>query len=123
LSGWHDDHEAAAEALADVTALPAHAAIEAYAVLTRLPGGLAVPAETAAAVLARRFSGKPLELGASDRAELPRTLAAAGVSAGAAYDGLVALQAAAHEHELLTLDQRAVATYRRLGVRFRFISA
>ena len=37
--------------------------------------------------------------------------------AGASYDGLVALEAAAHDHTLLTLDERAQQTYGRLGVR------
>jgi len=122
LSGWHDDHDAAAEALEGVTALPAHAALEAYSVLTRLPGGLAVPAATAADVLAQRFAGKLLALAAPDRAQVLRTLAAAGVLGGAAYDGLVGLEAAAHGRALLTLDQRATATYQRLGVPFRVIA-
>jgi hypothetical protein len=44
------------------------------------------------------------------------------VFAGAAHDGLVALEAAAHDRVLLTLDQRAIATYQRLGVPFRLIA-
>ncbi len=48
-------------------------------------------------------------------------LAAAGVFGGASYDGLVALEADAHGHTLLTLDQRAQAAYQRLGVPFRVI--
>jgi hypothetical protein len=105
-----------------VTALPAHAALEAYSVLTRLPGGLAVPAAAAAAVLADRFSGQLLSLAPSKRAQVLQTLAGAGVFAGAAYDGLVALEAAAHDRVLLTLDQRAMATYQRLGVPFRLVA-
>jgi hypothetical protein len=38
-------------------------------------------------------------------------LSAAGVYGGAGYDGLVALEAAAHGRTLLTLDQRAQSTY------------
>ncbi|MDQ3850552.1 MAG: hypothetical protein M3296_08065 [Actinomycetota bacterium] len=45
-------------------------------------------------------------------------LAGAGVVGGASYDGLVALEAHAHGRTLLTLDQRAQSTYRRLGVAF-----
>jgi hypothetical protein len=48
-------------------------------------------------------------------------VAAAGVFAGASYDGLVALEAAANDHTLLTLDERAQQTYHRLGVRFRVL--
>ncbi|MEN3279972.1 MAG: hypothetical protein V7607_1112 [Solirubrobacteraceae bacterium] len=118
LARWHEQHEVAAQALADVSALPAHVMVEAYSVLTRLPGGLAVPAAVAADVLASRFSGRPLRLADAQRRALLRTLAAAGVLAGASYDGLVALEAAAHDETLLTLDRRARDTYRRLGVGF-----
>lgn len=121
LSRWHDQHEVAARALVGVSALPAHVMVEAYSVLTRLPGGLAVPAVAAADVLARRFDGKPLRLADPQPRTLLRTLAAAGVFAGASYDGLVALEAAAHDQTLLTLDRRARDTYGRLGVTFQAI--
>jgi predicted nucleic acid-binding protein len=119
LSGWHKNHEAAADALEGVVALPAHVLTEAYAVLTRLPGGLAVPPAAAAAVLASRFAEEPLQLPAAQRRTLLSTLAAAGVGGGASYDGLVALEATAHEQTLLTRDARAQDTYRRLAVAFR----
>jgi hypothetical protein len=106
-------------ALADVTALPAHVALEAYSVLTRLPGGLAVPAAAAVEVLDARFGETPLRLAAGERRRVLRTLADAGIHGGASYDGLVALEAHAHDRTLLTLDERAQQTYRRLGVAFR----
>lgn len=123
LSAWHEQHEASAQALARVTALPAHVAIEAYSVLTRLPAGLAVPAAAAASVLTRRFCDPPLRLDDAHRSSVLERLAAAGVFGGAAYDGLVALEADAHGRGLLTLDQRAQATYQRLGVPFTAIGA
>jgi hypothetical protein len=95
--------------------------LEVYSVLTRLPGGLAVPATTAAAVLEARFGEPPLRLSARDRRRLLTTLATAGVFGGATYDGLVALEAHAHGSTLLSLDERAQDTYRRLGVSFRVI--
>jgi hypothetical protein len=49
--------------------------------------------------------------------------AGAGVFGGASYDGLVALEAAAHGRTLLTLDERAQVTYQRMGVSFRVITA
>jgi toxin FitB len=122
LSGWHENHEAAAAALEGVAALPAQVLIEAYAVLTRLPGGLAVGPEDAAAVLASRFGEEPLRLPGAERRALLSTLAAAGVGGGASYDGLVGLEAAAHEQVLLTRDARAQDTYRRLGVAFRALA-
>jgi predicted nucleic acid-binding protein len=101
--------------------LPGHAAIESYSVLTRLPGGLAVPPATAARVLAERFRDAPLLLPPEQHDALVATLAAAGVFGGASYDGLVALEARAHDHTVLTLDQRAQSTYERLRVPFRVI--
>jgi hypothetical protein len=123
LSAWHEQHDAAAAALRDIRALPAHVTLEAYSVLTRLPGGLAVPAAIAASVLARRFDAPPLALPEDERARVTASLAATGVFGGASYDGLVALEAQAHDETLLTLDQRAQATYRRLDVRFRDLAA
>lgn len=122
LSRWHEAHDVTAAALAKVRALPSHVIVETYSVLTRLPGGLAVPAATAAAVLARRFPDQPLRLEDDDQATLLRSLAEAGVFAGSSYDGLVGLQAAAHDRMLVTLDRRATATYRALGVRYRLVT-
>jgi hypothetical protein len=102
--------------------LPAHVVVEAYSVLTRLPSGLAVPAQAAAGVLARRFPQALLRLGDLERDSLLERLAAAGVFGGATYDGLVALEAVAHGLILLTLDERAQFTYRRLGAPFRVIA-
>lgn len=87
--------------------------------LTRLPSGLAVPAAVAADVLGRRFGASPLRLPESDRGGLLETLAGAGVFGGASYDGLIALEAHAHQRVLVSLDQRAQQTYRRLRVPFR----
>ena len=123
LSAWHEQHEQAAEALQSVTALPAHVVIEAFSVLTRLPSGLAVAPAAAADVLARRFSQPPLCLDATERSRVLERFAGAGVYGGASYDGLVALEAAAHERTLLTLDERAQTTYHRVGVAFRVIAA
>ena len=103
-------------------ALPAHVLVEVYSVLTRLPSGLAVPAQAAAGVLARRFPQAPLRLEDTERGSLLERLAAAGVLGGATYDGLVALEAVAHGLTLLTLDERAQSTYRRLGAAFRVIA-
>jgi toxin FitB len=119
LAAWHEQHELAADALAPVSALPAHVLLETYSVLTRLPAGLAVPAAAAARALAERFREPPLRLGAAERRRLPAALGQAGVIGGSAYDGLVALEARAHGHTLLTLDERAQRTYARLAAPFR----
>ena len=59
-----------------------------------------------------------MRLDDAQRGKLLTTLSRAGVHGGAAYDGLVALEARTHSHTLLTLDERAQSTYRRLGVEF-----
>ncbi len=89
--------------------------------LTRLPSGLAVSAATAARVLAERFDSEPLRLSDPDRRAVLQTLASAGVVGGASYDGLVALEARSHGRTLLTLDQRAQDTYRRLSAPLQLI--
>ena len=104
-----------------MTALPSHVLLEAYSLLTRRPGGLPADPRTAAGPLRQRFGAPPLMLDAERRADLVDRLAEAGVSGGSAYDGLVALEAAAHGETLLTLDERAQATYRRLGSEHRSI--
>jgi len=95
--------------------------VEAYSVLTRLPAGLAVPATDAAHVLGSRFGDDVLRLPDSDRGVLLNALAGASVVGGACYDGLVALEAHAHGRVLLSLDQRAQETYRRLRVPFQAV--
>lgn len=106
-----------------IDVLPAHVLIETYSVLTRLPSGLAVAPGLAAETLARRFSQPPLRLHDAERSRILDTLAKAGVLGGASYDGLVALEAKSHSRTLLTLDERAQATYRRLGAEFSVIPA
>jgi hypothetical protein len=115
-------HESASAALKAVDVLPAHVHLEAYSVLTRLPSGLAVTPGLAADVLAQRFGQPPLRLGDAERNRVIDTLARAGVSGGSSYDGLVALEAMSHTRTLLTLDERAQATYRRLGAEFTVIA-
>ena len=119
LAAWHERHPDAAEAISGVRVLPEHVLLEAYSVLTRLPGGLAVQPAVGAHELTRRFPEQPLGLPGPSRANLLRTLASAGIGAGATYDGLIALEALAHGYSLLSLDVRAAATYRRLGVTIR----
>ena len=91
--------------------------------LTRLPSGLAVAPALAVRVLTQRFDEPPLRLGDTERNRLLHTLTGAGIVGGASYDGLVALEANAHAHTLLTLDNRAQATYQRLGAEFTVIAA
>ena len=93
----HEAHEAAADALGTCTTTIAHVALEAYSVLTRLPPPRRADAATAAAVLQARLGQAFIALEAKTYASSPSQLAAAGVSGGSAYDGLIALTALEHD--------------------------
>jgi predicted nucleic acid-binding protein len=116
---WHDAHDVAAAAIVEVVRLPAHVLVEAYSVLTRLPHGLALAPADASALVCEAFPGPALVLDAAAHRALLEALAQAGVRGGAVYDALVGWTAAHASAELLTLDARAMATYRTLGVSAR----
>ena len=118
----HTAHATASEALAACTTTIAHVAAETYSVLTRLPPPHRTEARTAAIALAERLPATHVTLAANDHAGAPEHLAAAGVSGGATYDGLIALTALEHDLELLSRDHRAARTYRALGARFQLIA-
>jgi predicted nucleic acid-binding protein len=118
----HEAHQAAADALGGCTATIAHVLLESYSVLTRLPPPRKAQASTAAAVLKARLPAAILTLDAGACASAPQKMAAAGVSGGAAYDGLIALTALQQGIELVSRDTRAARTYRALGVRFRLLA-
>jgi predicted nucleic acid-binding protein len=118
----HPAHEAASEALAACTTTIAHVAAETYSILTRLPPPHRTEAGAAAGVLAERLPADHVTLTAGQHADAPKRLAAAGISGGATYDGLIALTALEHDLELLSRDLRAARTYRALGARFQLIA-
>jgi toxin FitB len=118
----HDAHQPAAEALSACTVTIAHVALETFSVLTRLPPPHKADAVTAAAVLQARLSATHVTLDADLYASAPKRMAAAGVSGGSAYDGLIALTALEHDLELVSRDARAARTYRALGIRFRLLA-
>jgi predicted nucleic acid-binding protein len=117
----HPAHETAAEALAVCATTIAHVAVETYSVLTRLPAPHRVDATTAAAVLGERTPARYATLNGSACTKAPARLAGAGVSGGAAYDGLIALTALEHDLELYTRDRRAERTYRALDVPYQLL--
>jgi predicted nucleic acid-binding protein len=119
----HDAHELSSDALSHTATTIAQVATEAYSVLTRLPPPLRLQGSQAAAILQARLPGKWLTLNARAHGAALATLAAAGISSGATYDGLTALSALEHEIELLSRDHRAARTYRALGIRFRLLGA
>lgn len=116
---WHEAHDVATAAIVEVVRLPAHVLVEAYSVLTRLPHGLGLAPPDASALLLDAFPGPALVLDAAANRALLETLAETGVRGGAVYDAVVGSTAAHASVELLTLDARAMATYRTVGVRVR----
>jgi predicted nucleic acid-binding protein len=117
----HPAHKSAAEALAACGATIAHVAVETYSVLTRLPPPHQADATDTATALGARLPASYATLDAADYASAPSRLAAADISGGATYDGLIALTALEHDLELVSRDARAVRTYRALGVRFTVV--
>jgi len=117
------DHEQHAVVVASVRGLGlglcGHAAFEVFSVLTRLPAASRLGRADAARVIAS-FTHTRL-LGTRAAARLLRDLPALGIAGGAVYDALVGAAAVEHELELLSLDRRAAATYRELGVRVRML--
>lgn len=115
LSSWHEHHEQARLVLARRPRLVAHVAVETYAVLTRLPGGRRLVPAVAQALLEENFREPLLGLSPEAHRELLASLGRSGVRGGATYDALVGATAARAGATLVTLDQRALGTYRWVG--------
>jgi predicted nucleic acid-binding protein len=118
----HPAHETSCQALAGCKTTIAHVAAETYSVLTRLPPPHRAGAGAAAAALEERLPPTHVTLDADSHTSVPTRLAAAGISGGATYDGLIALTALTHDLELLSRDHRAARAYRALGARFHLIA-
>jgi predicted nucleic acid-binding protein len=115
----HERHAATLEAVrGHRLGLAGHAWFETYSVLTRLPGALRRSPAEIAALLAHDFPATVF-LGEEASASLGPALAAAGLSGGAVYDGLVGAAARQHGHLLVSGDARARPVYEALGVRVR----
>lgn len=120
FASWHERHEQARRALVGAQVV-GHALVEAFSVLTRLPAPHRAAPDLAAAFLGDVASAPPLVLPAKAWDQLPARLASVGIAGGATYDALIAVTAQQFEAELLSLDVRAVATYRALGARYRLL--
>lgn len=114
---WHEHHAVASKAMAGRPRLVAHAAVEAYSVLTRLPPPHRAHPSIVHAFMSERFSEPFLVLSETGYQELLATIAARQILGGPAYDALIAFTAAEHQATLLSLDQRAAATYEAVGAR------
>jgi predicted nucleic acid-binding protein len=115
FASWHEHHSVARKALADRPRLIAHAAVESYSVLTRLPPPHRAQPSIVHAFITERFAEPFLALSEDGYQELLATVAASQILGGSAYDALIAFTAAEHEATLVSLDQRAAATYEAVG--------
>jgi len=113
------DHPAHEEVLSRVAGqalgLSGHAAFETYSVLTRLPPPVRRSPPTVSRLLALNFPETRF-LPVQAHLRLLRKLADLGIAGGSVYDALVGMAASYHSLTLATRDERALATYRRLGV-------
>ena len=119
---WHEAHELAQRACKRRAHPIGHALAETYSVLTRLPEPHRAGPTLVAEFLQQKAFGDPLVLDAASTRALPSRLAELGISGGATYDAVIALTARAHDAVLVSLDQRAAATYRRCGVRYELLA-
>ena len=113
---WHEHHSVARKAMTGRPRLVAHAAVESYSVLTRLPPPHRAHPSIVHTFITDRFTEPFLTLSETGYQELLATVAAGRILGGPAYDALIAFTAAEHQATLLSLDQRAAATYEAVGV-------
>jgi len=121
FASWHESHALARRALR-AALIVGHCLVETYSVLTRLPPPHRVPGQLAVDFLSSVATSDPLVLSPAALHALPARLAAWGITGGASYDALIASTAVEVGAELLTLDVRAITTYRLVGVRHRLLA-
>lgn len=121
VMGDHEHHAVAIGALqGQRLGFAGHAAFETFSVLTRLPAPNRRPPSQVHNALARNFPHTRF-LSEQGAGILRRDLVELGITGGAVYDALVGATAVEHGLPLATLDRRALATYRALGVELRLI--
>ena len=116
FASWHEHHGIARKAMSARPRLIAHATVESYPVLSRLPPPHRASPDIVHAFITERFTEPFLTLSETGYQELLATVAARQILGGPACDALIAFTAAEHGAALLSLDQRAAATYRTVGV-------
>lgn len=120
LATWHPRHRQAWTLASRIDAVPGHVLLETYSVLTRLPAPQRFAPDDAAALLVQ--SGlRALALPPSAYSALLAQVASLGISGGAIYDALIAATVRHNEMTLVSLDQRARATYEAIGVDYKLL--
>lgn len=101
--------------------LAGHAAFETFSVLTRMPPPTRRSASEAALLLDRAFPASQY-LSPERAGVLLTSLPDLEVSGGAVYDALVAATAVEHGVTLVSIDRRALPTYRAVGAEVELIT-
>lgn len=120
---WHEAHSAARSALPrSKTPLLAQVAVETYSVLTRLPPPQRLTPSLARGYLVETFVLPPITFSSAGYERLLGLAVAERIVGGAVYDAIVGGTAQEAGATLLSLDRRAVATYRQLGVEYSLVA-
>lgn len=116
LVGDHPCHQEVLGKVAGRTlGLAGHAAFETYSVLSRLPAPVRRSPPTVSRLIEHNFPETRF-LPVQAHLRLLQGLADLGIAGGSVYDALVGMAAMHHRLTLATRDERAITTYRRLGV-------
>lgn len=119
----HEHHSTVVDALdGKLLGLSGHAAFETFSVLTRLPPPARRPPGVVARIVRENFPGSRF-LSSDGASALLQRFAEGEIAGGAVYDALVGAAAVEHGATLVTLDRRALDTYRVLGVEVDLLSA
>jgi hypothetical protein len=111
-----EHHDVVDAAVGDaLLGLAGHAAFETFSVLTRMPPPLRTSPRVALQLIRENFPGST-GIPPGPVLELLETFVELGISGGAVYDGLIGAAALHQGVPLLSRDQRATDTYRRLDV-------
>jgi len=121
FASWHEHHELARPVLDSGVRLIEHCALETYSVLTRLPSPHRCAGVVVRDFIRARFPQPFLRLDVAKYRDFVMQLPEHEVSAGAAYDALVAATAAGCGADLVTCDRRAAAVYESYGIRTTFL--
>lgn len=118
----HEYHSTVVDALdGQRLGLSGHAAFETFSVLTRLPPPARRPPAIVARLVRENFPAiRFLSVGATSA--LLERFADGEIAGGSVYDALVGAAAVEHGMTLVTLDRRALETYRVLGVEVDLLS-
>jgi predicted nucleic acid-binding protein len=119
--GDHELHDVTRSELhGALLGLAGHAVFETYSVLTRLPPPARRPPAVVVRLMRRNFPANRF-LSADGAADLLERLGDGEITGGSVYDALVGAVATEHRLPLVTLDRRALDTYRVLGVDARLL--